>query len=137
MSTRDKGIDAALWVLCLDCLVLIIWNSAGDAPAAFDIPHADKALHLVSYFSLTLLLLLAAVWRPGRGPSGFGDIGRTVIVAVGVFGILIEVAQGLLFERTADAVDAVMNIAGCLLAWALWMALRRSSMGSGATRSSG
>ena len=136
MSTRDKGIDAALWVLCLDCLVLITWNSVGDAPAAFEIPHADKVLHFVSYFTLTLLLLLAAVWRPGRGPSGFGDVGRIVIVAVGVFGILVEVAQGLLFERTADGVDAVMNIAGCLVAWGAWMAVRRSSMDPGATRSS-
>ena len=127
MSTRDKGIDAALWILCLDCLALIAWNSLGDSPAAFSIQHADKVLHATSYFTLAFLVLLAAVWRPGRESNLDGWTGRGVIVGVTAIGVAIELAQGLVFDRTADASDAIANLFGSFLAWGLWRMMQRSA----------
>ena len=124
-ALKDRGVDVALWILCVDVLAAITWNSLGTPPAAFSAAHVDKLLHLVSYLTLTLLLLLVAVWRPGRGPTGSGDVSKIVLAGVMFFGVLIEAAQGLLFERTADIMDAVANLTGILLAWLLWLGLRR------------
>jgi VanZ family protein len=125
VSIRDKGIDVALWILCVDCLLLIVWNSLWDRPETSSIPFGDKALHTGSYLALTFLLLLAAVWRPGRAAGGRGVPGLVVVLSVALFGILIEGAQGVIFERTADVADAVANVIGIGLAWAAWSMLRR------------
>ena len=65
--------------------------------------------------------------RPGRGPGPFGTKGPFLLAGAALFGILIEVAQGLFFERTADAIDALMNLTGIALAWVVWRIVQRSA----------
>ncbi len=95
-------------------------------PPVPDAPLADKATHVLAYGGTTLVLLLAAVWRPGRGDGPFRT--GTAIVAFGLLalGVGLEVVQGLeIFgPRTAEPADAVANGIGVVAGVAVWWLVR-------------
>ena len=108
---------------------LTLWLSLGPAPpgsGAF--PGADKAFHGLAYFVTTLLLLFAAVWRPGRGPGPLARFGPGLIVAVVTSGLVVELLQGMLTERREpELADWLADAVGVLAAAALHALVRRGS----------
>lgn len=123
---REKLIDAGLWLSCLFLTVTIVVTSLASPPAAMSFPGADKLYHFGSYLLLTLLLLLAAVWRPGRGSGALPDKGMVVLVGAVTLGIVLELGQLLVSERSAHIFDAVANMVGVTAAWIVWTYLLRS-----------
>jgi VanZ family protein len=96
-------------------------------PGADAFPLADKLLHAGCYAVVTGLLLLAAVWRPGRGDGAFPQAGWVIVGAIVAFGIAIEVLQGAFFHRNADPRDAVADLAGAMIAYLAWRGMRNRS----------
>jgi VanZ family protein len=90
-----------------------------------DLSFGDKLLHFGAYAATTGTFLLAAVWRPGRGPGGFPRSAPLIVGAAIVLSGLIELAQGAFTSRTADAWDAVASILGAAVAWAAWRVVAR------------
>jgi hypothetical protein len=99
----------------------VLWSSLGPPPAALaELSFGDKLLHFGAYASTTAMFLLAAVWRPGRGPGGFPRSAPLIVGAAILLSGAIELAQGAFTPRTADAADAVAGILGVATAWIAW-----------------
>jgi hypothetical protein len=126
---RERTIDALLWVLAAASAGLTLWLSLGPVPpGAGAFPGADKAFHGLAYFVTTLLLLFAAVWRPGRGRGPLARFAPALILAMVCSGLVVEVLQGMLTERRElEIADWVADTAGVLTAAALHTFLRRTS----------
>ena len=106
----------------------LLYSLVTAPPGANAFPIADKLLHAGCYVVVTGLLLLAAVWRPGRGDGAFPQAGEVIVGAIGAFGIAIEVLQGGFFHRNADPRDVMANLAGAMVAYLAWRGVRiRSS----------
>ncbi|MDQ3991079.1 MAG: hypothetical protein M3245_02050, partial [Actinomycetota bacterium] len=66
----SRAIDIALWAFSVVWMGLVVAISLFVRPPPFArVPQSDKALHALAYGMLTVAVLLAAVWRPGRGPG--------------------------------------------------------------------
>ena len=114
----EHAVDALLWGLTIASALLTLWLSLGPVPpgtAAF--PGADKLFHGFAYFVTTLLLLLAAVWRPGRGPGPLARVSWALIIAIVASGLAVEVLQGALTaKREPELGDWLADAAGVLAA---------------------
>lgn len=76
----------------------------------------DKILHLSAYFVLTLSWLLA-FYKSEKLKIKV----NLIIVAVFIYGIIIEVLQGVLTSyRQADLFDIFANLVGIIIAWAFF-----------------
>jgi VanZ family protein len=120
-----RALDIALWVIAISLLAGILLLSLDPEPDLLDpLNLSDAALHLGGYAALTASFLLAGVWRPGR--VGVWPRGAP-IVALGIlaFGVLVEIAQGMVPNRAADWRDAFANTLGVVLAWWTWRAVQR------------
>ena len=80
--------------------------------------------HGLAYFVTSLLLLLAAVWRPGRGDGPFARWGVWVVGALIAAGAGIEVLQSLI-GRDAELGDWIAEIVAVGLAWGTVQAWKR------------
>jgi VanZ family protein len=115
----DGVLRAGSVVLTLGIVVL----SLGPAPEERTIEISDKVIHGLSYFSLTLAVLLAWVGRPAR-PAQPLRIALWVTLVIVSGGGLVELAQTLVSRQT-EALDALANTAGAGLALGLWTVLMR------------
>ncbi len=104
---------------------LVVLSVRPDPPVP-DAPLADKVTHVLAYAGTTFVLLLAAVWRPGRGDGPFSKAAAIVAVAFLVLGAGLEIVQGLevFAQRSAEPGDAVANAAGVVIGWGGWRGLR-------------
>jgi hypothetical protein len=117
-------VDVLLWCAALGWVAATIAYSLGPAPQALNaFPLADKVLHAIAYAGITLLWLLAAVWRPGRGPGPIPEDGAAVVICAVLLGVAIEVAQHFV-DRSADMLDGVADAVGALVGLAVWAAIR-------------
>jgi hypothetical protein len=124
-ATRARSIDAALWALTAASGVATLWFSLGGSPpGANAFAHADKVGHAVAYFATTLLLLLAAVWRPGRGPGPLDRYRWQLLGAILIAGAGIELLQ-VPIGREAEVWDWLVEVAAVLAAFGVVEALRR------------
>jgi hypothetical protein len=113
-------VDLVLWVVAWLLVAGVVWSSLGPPPSALaDLSFGDKLLHFGAYAATTGTFLLAAVWRPGRGPGGFPRSAPLILGAAIVLSGVIELAQGAFTSRTADAWDAVASTLGATAAWRL------------------
>jgi VanZ family protein len=114
-----------LWVLAAAVLIPVVLLSIGPDPDVGSGPW-QTAWHGAAYAALTVCLLFAAVWSPGRGRGPF-PAGAALVVGgtIGV-GVLIEVAQ-LAVGRDADPIDALANAIGAVVGYGLWRALHQRS----------
>jgi len=122
-------VDAIVWILAFSAAALTLGLSFGPRPpgtSAF--PEADKVWHFLAYFVTTSLLLLAAVWRPGRGPGPFARHEWLLAPAVLLTGALIEVGQeSFTSTRRGEVTDWLAEVLGVLFALALnWLLRRRA-----------
>jgi hypothetical protein len=119
-------VDLVLWVIAWLLVAGVVWSSLGPPPSALaNLSFGDKLLHFGAYAATTGMFLLAAVWRPGRGPGGFPRSAPLILGAAIVLSGLIELAQGAFTSRTPDAWDALASALGAAAAWASWRLLGR------------
>ncbi len=132
----SRPLDGALWAASFTLLVLsfvLSWGAPPDFGPRFE--WSDKAWHFLGYGALCGTLLLAAVWRPGRGDGRFPGKGFGVAVVVVLVAWLTEAFQAP-FHRDVDLLDAVADTAGVAAAFLAWRALRRWTLRSGPTSGS-
>ena len=88
--------------------------SEGDLPD-FGWPYMDKLVHFTFYFNAALLGALSIRERT-RGKSGLTKSILIIIIAVVLYGIVIEVMQNeLTVAREGDVFDVMANTLGALL----------------------
>jgi VanZ family protein len=122
--TKDSRLlDAALWASSFVLLVFSLALSWGPPPHfAAPFRWSDKPWHFLGYGGLCETLLLAAVWRPGRGPGSFPRAGRRVALLVLAVAWATEALQAP-FGRDVEVTDAVADLAGITLGFVLWKSL--------------
>src|SRR4030067_363557 len=67
------------------------------------------------------LFLLAAVWRPGRGPGRFPRAAPWIVFGAVTLGGLIEILQGSVFDGDPELRDWVADVAGAALGFLVWV----------------
>lgn len=130
---RGRLIDLLLWATtaCLSLLTLL-FSFGLSAPGAGTFAFADKIGHGLMYFATFLCLLLAAVWRPGRGDGSFPTMALPLAIGVVVAGIAIEVLQeAMTGERHAEVGDVLAEAVGAFGALAIHTWMRRAEVFAG------
>ena len=125
---RSDRIDRVLWAAAGLCIALTLWLSLVEVPpgtSAFG--GADKAEHGFAYFVTSLLVLLAAVWRPGRGDGVLAPWTGWVLGAMVLAGGAVEIVQSFV-GREAELADWAAEIVAVGLAAAV-LALLRGRIG--------
>jgi VanZ family protein len=125
-SARSQLIDTLLWVATLVLLALSFLLSWGQPPRfgpRFELD--DKLWHLLGYGALCLTLLMAAVWRPGRGEGSFPRAARAAALLVLGIAWITEALQAP-FGRDAELLDAVADLGGIVAGFVAWRMLARS-----------
>jgi len=128
VETRRRGsqlFDAALWAASLGLFVLSFVLSWGPPPPSPNVSWFDQVWHGAGYGALTATLLLAAVWRPGRGPGRFPRAGLPVALSVLAIAWLTEALQAP-FGRDAQLSDALTDLAGVTAGFLGWKVIRRT-----------
>ncbi len=93
----------------LGVTALMLWPMSGSGlPSSW--PHLDKLVHFLAWF-----VLAVALWPSARAWMG-GSLGRVavIVLALGVWGVVVELLQGLTPTRTPDAWDALADFLGGL-----------------------
>lgn len=124
--TRARAADLALWsgVAAVAVGIVVISVTADPNVKGMDFAGADKVGHAIAYFTLTLLLLLAGSWRPGRTESAWSSPAPALLIAV-AYGGALEVVQGAV-GRDAQFLDLLADALGALLALAVWAGMKRA-----------
>ena len=117
MRARDAWIDVVLWAAAILCALVTLWWSLVSLPPERHLfKGIDKLQHGLAYFVTSLLLLLAAVWRPGRGDGPFARWGVWVVGVLIAAGAGIEIWQSFI-GRDAELGDWIAEIVAVALAW--------------------
>jgi hypothetical protein len=126
VRSRQRLIDTGLWVASAAVIASVLILSLIPQPPIGGPRPLDLLLHVAAYAPTALLLLLAGVWRAGRGMgqfprSTFGFIGGLI-----VFGGALEAVQALGWAgpRQGEAADALANAMGVGSGGAVWWLLR-------------
>ena len=82
----------------------------------FKIPHLDKIIHIILYTSLSFIVLIEYV----KNEKVVNKYLILPLIFSFFYGGIIELAQLFLAERSGDFLDIIANLAGCLLALALY-----------------
>jgi VanZ family protein len=119
-------IDVTLWVAAGVCVATTLWLSLVTVPPGHKVFHdADKVEHAVAYLVTTLLVLFAAVWRPGGGAGPLARWWWAVLLAMVAAGGLVEIVQSYV-GRDAELADWIAEIVAVSLAWAVFVVVRRT-----------
>ena len=123
-------LDTLLWVLSAFSAGLTLVFSFGLVPPGVDgFPLADKVWHGLAYFTTSLLFLLAAVWRPGRGAGLFPHAGIVFALLGSAAGGLVEIAQGFTATRDPELLDWIVEVVGISAALGVVLMLRARTDG--------
>jgi VanZ family protein len=122
----ERYVDGALWAFAGLVALLIVVLSLGTAPEPTAFSFEDKVFHALFYMVLAFAVLLAGVWRPGRGTGAVAVLMPWLLIGVVGLGLALEGLQ-VLVHRNASVADALADLAGVLAALALWRGLRRLS----------
>lgn len=126
-SAKSRLLDLALWGASFILLILSLVLSWGPPPQLGPrLDWSDKAWHLLGYAALCGTLLLAAVWRPGRGGGRFAGAGLGVPVLVLVVAWFTEALQAP-FHRDVQLLDALADLAGVTAGFLAWKVVSRSA----------
>ncbi len=128
-ARREHRLDLMLWAVVALSIAATVTLSFVEPPGSGLGHGIDKVQHALAYFVTMFAILLAAVWRPGRG-SGLFPGGRWWIAGGALAGgAFIEVLQSAsTTNRQGDVRDWLAEVAGVGLALlALRVLERRSS----------
>lgn len=124
-ARRIALVDRALWVgACVVAGATLVWTLGPAPPDAGSIPSVDKLFHATAYGLTVFLLLLAADWRPGRGPGRYPGTAVWIGVAAIAAGGALELVQHLT-GRDTELLDWVADAVGVAVALGVWAAIRR------------
>jgi VanZ family protein len=98
---------ALIWTIILTVLSLISFKKL----PAIKLPGEDKTAHFIFYFVLTLVWYIALAKIHKKKYLKF-----IIAIAVIIYGIIIEILQGLTNYRHADINDVFANTGGTFLA---------------------
>jgi VanZ family protein len=115
--------DALLWSMAATTLGAILILSLKTQPPLPSFVLADKVGHFAAYGFFTATVLLAAVWRPRRGPGPYPGSARAITLIVITLGALLELAQAFV-GRDASMWDAVADALGVAAAYGSWRLVR-------------
>jgi VanZ family protein len=101
------GVPAMAWAAFM--MVTALAPSLGPIEDIDIVAHQDKLVHFAQYFILAFLTFLALVRGTRRERSWQL---QTTIVSVVAYGILLEVLQMAVPERSVDILDIVANAVG-------------------------
>lgn len=108
LSERNLIAFALFWTIAVTIASLISFNSMPKV----EVPGNDKTVHFIFYFVFTLLWYFALEKKIKKGSLKFVIVGAAII-----YGIIIEVLQGVLTQdRQADIYDALANSGGAIVA---------------------
>lgn len=124
--TRARAVDLTLWsgVAVVAVGIVVISVTADPNIKGMQFAGADKVAHSIAYLALTLMLLLAGVWRPGRN-GGVWNRPLPALLIVIAYGGVLELIQGAV-GRDAQFSDLLADALGALLALAAWAGIRRT-----------
>ena len=130
---RGRLIDLLLWATTAGLSLLTLLFSFGlSAPGTGMFAFADKIGHGLMYFATFLCLLLAAVWRPGRGDGSFPTMALPFAIGVVIAGTAIEVLQEVATGgRHAEVGDVLAEAVGAFGALAIHTWMRRAEVIAG------
>jgi hypothetical protein len=114
---REHRLDLVLWsIVALSVASTVVWSFV--EPPGAGLGHGiDKVQHALAYFVTMLPALLAAVWRPGRGPGRFPDARWLIPAGALAFGAMIEILQSVsTTNRQGDVGDWLAEVVGVGLA---------------------
>jgi VanZ family protein len=118
-------LDLLLWVLtALSAALTLVFSIGLVPPEANGFPHADKVWHGLAYFTTSLLFLLAAVWRPGRGAGPFPRAAIVFALLGSAVGGAVEIAQGFMATRHQELLDWIVEVVGISAALGVVLMLR-------------
>jgi len=120
-SSTSRIVDVSLWALSLVILLAIFLFSWATEPPLASYGYTDKIGHALAYAGLSGSLLLAAVWRPGRGRGPFPRATWAIFVGSVAVGGIAELGQGLFFHRDASFRDLLIDAIGVGAATAVWL----------------
>jgi VanZ family protein len=106
----------SVWAVAIYVLSLVSLEPVEPLARTFSLPFADKAGHFAAYAVLSLLIVRG--WHrekmPPIGLHGF------VWLLCTVFGIMVEIQQGLTPARSFEGWDMAANSVGALLGQVMW-----------------
>lgn len=106
-------------------MVFVAWISLVVPPRAWSFPVKEEFVHAGVYGVLTLSLLLAAVWRPGRGSGPFARAAWLVGFGIAGLSVLLELVQIPVPVRQPEGLDLLANVSGVTAALLVWWSVRR------------
>jgi VanZ family protein len=131
-ARREHRIDLVLWGVAAVAIGLtVVLSFVGEPPGSGFGHGIDKLEHAIAYFVTVTAILLAAVWRPGRGPGRFAGARWWIVGAALGAGALIEVLQSTMTaDRQGDVRDWLAEVVGVGLALLALRALEGRSPAS-------
>lgn len=109
----------SVWAVAIYILSLIPIPESGSVGAAFNFPLADKIAHAAIYAVLAILIIRG--WHREKMPPL--DLHGFVWLLCIVFGMMIEMQQGLSSHRSFEAWDIAANGLGALAGLFIWQLL--------------
>jgi VanZ family protein len=125
-SRGSQLVDIALWTTASALFTLSLVFSWGPPPPSPSVSWFDKVWHFLGYGALCGTLLLAAVWRPGRGIGRFPRAAVGIALLVLALAWFTEALQGP-FGRDFEPTDALADLAGIGVALAVWKTTSRAT----------
>ena len=116
--------EAALW---LTLILLVAMGVSLGLTAGTARGPCDPYLHSGGSMLLTVVFLMAAVWRPGRGDGWFPHGDLTIVALIILVGLGIEVAQTSGKIRVDSLGDLALDSAGTVAGWLVWRYWRHRS----------
>jgi VanZ family protein len=127
VRTREGRIDVALWMATAACGLLTIGLSLlAVPPGATAFRYADKLEHATAFLVTSLLLFLAAIWRPVRGDGPLAAWGAWLPAVLIAAGGAIELIQSRI-GREAETLDWIAEILAVSLAYLIVVTWRRAA----------
>lgn len=118
-----KSIIWALLTLALGIIPGSSLRKVGTIP----IPHFDKVVHFILFFTLTLLLLYETAKRNGHTALSLKTKTAIAMLAI-AYGALLEVIQHLLVAgRTGSVLDFMANTLGVFSALLVFYLIKRKN----------
>ena len=104
-------IFAITWTVLITYLSLATIDSS--IGSTIKIPHKDKIVHFIFYFMFVFL------WTNYFNSSPYkSKVGIVILLIAIVYGILMEIFQGLLtIDRSPDQYDVIANSSGAIVGW--------------------